>query len=298
MVTDGTRSNCITNRPEPDHISGDTEITGRITCHATFSEFTIVHEFGHILAGRTGNVTLDSNSLYGLVRSPLPPNNAIRANGQILGPFSYSVNVPAPVTGPETPTPTPEYVSASNWQRGNRGWGSGSDLFTAPVYADVRPLREQLPLPTYPPLQSADIFVGPCGIGTGSTGPGLPTDFQQNPCQVKNWVVQHPEWYEGEFPDLGSTDIEIVEIDETAADMLLNWTYWQIGGFKDLIWTSAAQVETNAQIDTFGSGEIRYNWMNCAMTRLWNIHDFWSDLTDYPFVSTFGCERFSGLQPD
>ncbi len=261
----------------------------------------MVHEFGHVLLHRTGNGDTAIDKLYGLVENPVPDINVVFpaslriGNEMIFGRFTHSVAVPT-VSAP-TPLPPIPPATASNWQRGHRGWGSGADRPAIPKcrrnsvpseVTNIDPLCFPLGLPFYEALERGDVLVGPCaaGLDSGATI-GVPTRFQQNPCHVNNWMLQYPGWYTGgidEVPLLGDTSakLQLIEIEETAGDMFLNWVYYIDGtsedsGFVNLIWSN----KTESTLDTIPSGNARNNWMNCSMTRLFNVHQFGVSVVEY-----------------
>jgi hypothetical protein len=109
-------------------------------------------------------------------------------------------------------------------------------------------------------------------IPCGSVPPAnfVPTPFQQNPCVFVSWLQT-------------DTGVDAVtEIEETAADLFLNWVYRQqtpASGFANANWAdwienSACLVETdctdagitNIYPLSTGPGDERYAWMNQILT--------------------------------
>jgi hypothetical protein len=174
----------------------------------------------------------------------------------VFGRFTWSVADPA------DPNSLAEFP---DWERGNRGWGSGAISYSDPKWS------ERLGQGTLPPPDF--VWIGPCG----NAATEIPTNFQQNPCYLKNWVVQNRTIYNPEPPQLAAlTDEEIgklagIEIEETAADMFLNWSYRRLnlGGFENLQWIN----KTDSIPDP--SGDVRHDWMNCAMVVIFNEYQFW-----------------------
>lgn len=197
-------------------------LVARITCYTDnhFTEFTAVHELGHIFIDRTGNSLtddhLDDPSLKEKDRHPDPEERLV-IFGYILRPENGNW--------------------LSDWDRGPWGWGTGAEV-----------LSDDISIRT----------VGACESSTATP----PTAFQQNPCQVKDWRA------------IG--DEKGTEIEETAADMFLNWVYWSIEvsdpisqntGFENIRWSSPTQgTEDNIRLP----GDVRSDWMNQTMIELFN----------------------------
>jgi hypothetical protein len=172
--------------------------------------------------------------------------------------------------------PTPQFVMGRrsypiaigptpDWQRSDvvvdNGWGSAAlwDQTSYSVYEFPTPPP---PAPTQFPLRVPRI--GPCGEGAPTyftPAPGTPFPFQQNPCTFPDW--------EAPDPMLGG----IVEVEEAAADMFLNWVYWKNYGtaFLDTLWRfdrSNGNCYPNGCTDPHGSGQARAEWMDQTMTTL------------------------------
>jgi hypothetical protein len=87
---------------------------------------------------------------------------------------------------------------------------------------------------------------------------GTPFPFQQNPCTFPSWLL--------EPGSLG----RIVEVEEAAADMFLNWVYWRNDtqvAFSDMLWRSAACYPDGCP-DPGLSGQARSTWMDQTMADL------------------------------
>jgi hypothetical protein len=120
---------------------------------------------------------------------------------------------------------------------------------------------------------------------------GLPTTFQQNPCHLRNYVLLNLNWYTSEPTQLNGISqvdrdkLPLTEIEETAADMFLNWVArWtdmedNMGrtGFEDMDWANRTELDDE---QSGGAGTRRFFWMNCAMIVLFNQHsNFWESGT-------------------
>jgi hypothetical protein len=232
---------CITSKTEdnPDY-------SASIGCDPSviMNQYTAVHEFGHVLVGRT--TVAGESSFLSKVENP---------NGNILTDFS----------------PTPTFVmgprgynlvrgQSQDWQRSNvvsdNGWGS------AGLWDQTSIATYQFPTTT-PGTQPAPLVVpqiGPCGPGAPPlpVAAGTPFPFQQNPCTFADWE---------EVDDVGT----ITEIEEAAADMFLNWVYWKNYGdsvsFRNYRWRSSTCYPDGCP-DTGQSGQARSNWMNQTMAEL------------------------------
>src|SRR5690606_14248776 len=123
-----------------------------------------------------------------------------------------------------------------DWQRSDidtdNGWGSAG-LWDQSYYG---PCALQPPLvsagtPTPTPQPRYIPRLGPCGEGAPTPqplAPGNPFPFQQTPCTFPSWLLPS-----------GSLG-RVVEVEEAAADMFLNWVYWKNYGdetaFRDRLW--------------------------------------------------------------
>lgn len=96
-----------------------------------FTQYTAVHELGHVLVGRTGGYSLSfPASYYNMINSP-----------PVTPPFATSTTLPGtPTLTPSRGTlydylsPTPQVVFGiidSDWVRGQRGWGSAYSISPA-----------------------------------------------------------------------------------------------------------------------------------------------------------------------
>ncbi|MDX2137820.1 MAG: carbohydrate-binding protein, partial [Chloroflexota bacterium] len=267
-------SNCITNQETAN------PVTARVTCHLTATQFTFVHELGHVFIKRTGQQLTGTSSFWGLVEYPVPASSPRRlrvAGVNIFGEFSYFLTPPPPA-----PTPTP-FVVMSDWMRGNNGWGSGSDILPNPGWSEAVP-----PISGGQIAPPAAVWIGPCRDATGSNG--IPTTFQQNPCHLRNYVIYNLASYNPlPAPILPLSQVERdklapTEIEEAAADMFLNWVARStnmadtngVTGFANRSWID----RTNYSEDPF-TGDARNDWMNCAMIALFNQHSgFWGSGTN------------------
>jgi hypothetical protein len=66
------------------------------------------------------------------------------------------------------------------------------------------------------------------------------------------------------------------------------------GGFENKVWQNRATYI----VDSLESGDARSDWMNCALTRMFNLKSFWqtsNTLFNFPATSDFECQRFPGL---
>ena len=303
---DTSAVNCTTNQDTT------VPITARITCYPGASRFTFIHEFGHVFSKRTGKQQSGITSFYGLVEFPVPAGGSRRRittfKNKILvfGEFSWSVTSVPSNPLPPAPTPTPQPgTPLTDWTRGANGWGSGADVLPPPKPADIVPPPNGAPIS--PPNPT---WIGPCGVGASATG--LPTIFQQNPCQVRNWVVKVAldgnlaAYYSPQPNDLPALPddrkkLNTNEIEETAADMFLNWVTKKIGltapdgsnGFANEVWKNRT---TSVPDNTNKPGDRRYQWMNCALIVLFNQHQFWQQGNLHVDIGVCAAaENFPGL---
>ncbi|MDX2161771.1 MAG: hypothetical protein SF162_10635 [bacterium] len=225
------------------------DVAAQIDCDVAnqLSEYTVVHEFGHVLVGRaagTGGVTFLTK-----VESPVVGGGSLRnlapTPGFIMGSRTYSLS----------------RGISTDWQRSSvitdNGWGSAA-LWNQQSYYRYN-FPEPPPLtPTAFPLLVPQI--GPCGEGVPTLPPvnDIPFPFQQNPCTIPDWETL-------------SIEGEITEIEEAAADMFLNWVYWKTvsvpSGFADTLWRSST-CYPNGCADPGQSGEARSVWMDQTMSEL------------------------------
>jgi hypothetical protein len=85
-----------------------------------------------------------------------------------------------------------------------------------------------------------------------------PFPFQQNPCTFPSWIL------------LGPTG-GVVEIEEAAADMFLNWVYrrTETGGFSNTLWRGTGCYSGGcAEATPIASGDARFIWMNDTIDQL------------------------------
>lgn len=223
------------------------QYSAAIACHpnAIMTQYTAVHEFGHVFVGRT---TVDGiSSFLGMIENPGPNGGSLydlaATPNFVMGSRSYNL-----VRGPST-----------DWQRSNvivdNGWGSAAlwDQTSYYIYAFPEPPS---PTPTAFPFHVPQI--GPCGLGAPSlpVPNSAPFPFQQNPCTFPNWEASDPVGH-------------ITEIVEAAADMFLNWVYWKNYGigFLNELWRSAG-CYPNGCPDAGLSGQVRGEWMDNVITNL------------------------------
>lgn len=134
----------------------------------------------------------------------------------------------------------------------------------------------------------AVVWVGPCG----SPATEIPTNFQQNPCYLNNWVLDldaminynpKPAQYGTLESGTEISDLPGLEVEEAAADMLLGWTYQlfdtdpndealitDITGFGGKVWSNRSTFIADPT-----SGNARFEWMNCAQVVIFNQFGFW-----------------------
>jgi hypothetical protein len=231
------------------------EYSANIQCRydVNLTEFTVVHEFGHVFVGRT---TVGGNSSY--------LSMIINPNGPSGGPLRDLAPTPVVVMG----FSSYNLVIGSNlsdWQRSNlvsdNGWGSAAQWQQGTYYIYDFPPPPN-PTPTPFPLWVPKI--GPCGEGAPSDLPAFletPFPYQQNPCTFPDWVAVNITG-------------AITEREEGAADMFLNWVYWKNHGnstaFSNKLWRSSTCYPNGCPDDIGLSGQVRGVWMNQTMTALFN----------------------------
>jgi hypothetical protein len=149
-----------------------------------------------------------------------------------------------------------------DWQRSDittdNGWGSAGQ-WDGSYFGPY----EFAPLPVGTPTR-APLYVhnlGPCGE---NAPPGIvipdvtPFPFQQNPCTFPNWITP-------------STEAQIEEFEEAAADMFLNWVYRKNYGasiaFRNQLWRSSNCYFAGCP-DQNSAGTARFNWMESTMSAL------------------------------
>jgi hypothetical protein len=264
--------------------SQDQPSTATIDCgiDKPLNQYTIVHELGHVFY-KIASIPLSdlpieiypcysreyiTQSLAPCVEKPVQQesNGSLGINNEfisgfrsmyytredvdnlisrlgILGVTSASFTPYLAYFAPHDPT---EYFFAGvDWLRGSRGWGS-----TAPI-------------------------TGPCGGKASSSF--LPTNFQQNPCEVYPWLLR------------GDTEIEvkkITEVEEAFADLFLNWIYRTlgVGGFENRNARGESDTLIISNLAIFlphsfpnvraGPGDDRFYWMNHLLQRLFAYYDF------------------------
>ncbi|MBN8595704.1 MAG: hypothetical protein J0M33_28385 [Anaerolineae bacterium] len=120
----------------------------------------------------------------------------------------------------------------SEWYRGLFGWGSGAIPWRSDCKGPVSPTS-------------------------------VPTNFQQNPCDIVNLAAVDPN-----------------EAEEASADMFLNWVYKILGdgGFLNKTWYAACDTNINSpQCDDGGrqSGDARYQWMRSQTSATYAANSSW-----------------------
>lgn len=242
-VRDGSSQVCAT-----DPASTPLPLQINITCGTqnAFTQFTGVHELGHVLVRVT---YADFNTLVNAPDPATPARTALWNSGGfvfgIRGLFFFPEDLPPGVNpeyqqGPLINSDGDTYYTLTDFQRGTRGWGSGI------------------------------ASTGPCGnVPPGQPVP-LPTDFQQNPCQVADYLM------------IVTNDERTTELEETAADKYLNWVYrWHAqtvttapSGFLEFDWETPQCAAGCA--DSSNPGTSRFEWMNCALDVIWNKYQWFN----------------------
>ncbi|MBK9124906.1 MAG: hypothetical protein IPM16_17555 [Chloroflexi bacterium] len=110
-------------------VSGEYTYQARIVCFADnqISEYTAVHELGHVFSGRMGGQVSGTDTYFGLF-----DNLPLTTTPGVLGPLLDSAGFI--VMGRRNFDPTevpPVAATVSDWTRGGRGWGSAA--VTPPV---------------------------------------------------------------------------------------------------------------------------------------------------------------------
>jgi hypothetical protein len=237
-------STCSTIKLPDDPI-----FSGEIQCgfRFTITRYTIVHEFGHILVGRT---TIRSVSLFfNMVEYPGGNGRPLidEAGLFVMGHRRYDLQ---------------RGLGMGDWQRSDvikdNGWGSAALWLEGQYFIYDFPLPPE-PTPTAFPLRIPKI--GPCGEGapTMIVPTVSPFPFQQNPCTFPNWEAT-------------SSVGPVTEIEEAAADMFLNWVYWktQNTAFLNTNWRFSGRdyCYPLGCIDVNLSGDVRARWMDETMLTL------------------------------
>ena len=243
----------------------DGEYSASIACHpnVAITQYTIVHEFGHVFDGHTGGAFRE------LVEDPDREASSNRLNN-LNGELVFGVRGYLLIGGAEL-----------DWQRSDidfdNGWGSAA-LWNEQSYWGPYEVLNTLPTPSI--SQRLIPKIGPCGAGqpiptaisTYATPDASPFNFQQNPCTYPDWEAT-----------LGLT----LETYEAAGDMFLNWVYWKnygppslmpIGiptpsGFGDTFWRvdqSYNNCYPTGCSDSGLSGQARGSWMDQVMNALFD----------------------------
>jgi hypothetical protein len=238
---------CITAKtPEGDQFSANIQCAPNVV----MTQYTAVHEYGHVLVGRTEGLYLAR------IESPNGPGQALFNSESlfVMGPRQLNT----------------EQGTLSDWQRSDyvldNGWGSAAQWNPSQYDEYPAPAVPQ-PTPTGFPIRIPRI--GPCGDGAPIGLPPLnrtPYPLQQNPCTFSDGMAASPTGL-------------VTEIEEAAADMFLNWVYWRNNpdeGFQDLRWryqsyTSGTICNPSTGCSDLGlSGQARSTWMNQTMRDLFN----------------------------
>jgi hypothetical protein len=241
------------------------EYSGSIACdtRVNFTRYLVVHEYGHIFSGRTGD------RFRATIEYPNEDGRALRdSNGNlVLGRRTYNL-----VVG-----------TVSDFQRSDvvldNGWAS-------PALWDNTNLVFKKPPVNGTPVASVTIpLIGPCGPEAPYTMPvidDIPYNFQQNPCTFPNWIVINPDTDNGTAIPV-SSDATTEEIEEAAADMFLGWVFWKNNpntGFSNTHWRYLSYnnftlcVPNGCQVNDLAPGTARGEWMNQTISDLANIFNW------------------------
>lgn len=235
----------------------DPDYSAAIDCAfgLNMTQYTAVHELGHVFVGRT-TPTGQQSAYRERVRQPNGAGTALftPSGTFLMGPRTLNIR-----SG-----------QLSDWQRSDflldQGWGSAAQWNRSGVpssYWDEYPGVAVTPLtPTRYPIQIPRI--GPCDPAVPISFPpliGTPFHYQQNPCT---------------YSDERAPGLDY-EIEEAAADMFLNWVYWKISpgvaGFLDNRWRrstiqSSIDCYPNGCSDNELPGQSRGTWMNTVMVEM------------------------------
>jgi hypothetical protein len=194
---------CITNKSA-------SPLEARITCGGgfTITKYTLVHELGHVFVDRASSFYTQLESAA--VRDANPNNNGPHA--VFGGGFT-------------------DRTGASDWRRGERGWGSPR--------AQIGRCDGSIPVPT--PILA-------------------PSDFQQNPCDI----------VDSQYPFAQNGPLRVTEIEEAAADMFLNWVYKAQGngGFLNRDWSGCLPAGCDDLVTGDVTGDTRMNWMSSTLSSI------------------------------
>ncbi|MBK9122430.1 MAG: hypothetical protein IPM16_04815 [Chloroflexi bacterium] len=166
-------------------------------------------------------------------------------------PLSICADGTKPSLGSLCPPESPlRYVEISDWERGVTGWDMPISV-TAP-----------------------DRF-GACDDASGAY---VVTAFQQNPCVIYEWVLEHPAAI-----NVGDVGLKkSTEQEETGADMFLNWVYRTVEGASSSAFsdnTSNDQLPTgrvfmDCSIVPVGHGDDRFCWMQENLRMFFQYYDW------------------------
>jgi len=207
----------------------------------SFSEYTAIYNFGLIYLRENGGLIADSTTYYGAFDNSYQGRTISDSFGvPIMGILDPSQN-PTCIGDGENNVPQQIAINlhlnciegkppASDWVRGQRGWGSGAPannvLFITGVQNDI--------------IRSA------CG-------------FQENPIEAYPWRSQGMNKW--------STTLQVIEYETTAADMFLNWIYYVYhsgsSGFWDIDWNGSQSCSNDQALnDSSNPGIARFNWVD------------------------------------
>jgi predicted secreted protein len=190
----------------------------------------------------------DTQFVFGIITRRLRPNviqnridNFDPNNQYGITSSSFPLEIcedgsPEPCLVNGTPVP-PVFAEITDWERGVTGW-------------DI--LLE---------VNAPDRF-GACRNASNSY---VITDFQQNPCVIYEWVLEHPA--ASNVGDVGT--LKTTEQEEAGADMFLNWVYRTVEGGASQAFGDNLSLQqqptgrqfTNCSVTPSGHGDDRFCWM-------------------------------------
>ncbi|GIK30096.1 MAG: hypothetical protein H3C32_10175 [Anaerolineae bacterium] len=139
------------------------------------------------------------------------------------------------------------FAEISDWERGVTGW--------------------DVPIPVNAP----DRF----GACDDVSGVYVITSFQQNPCVIYEWVLEHPAAI-----NVGDVGLKkTTEQEEAGADMFLNWVYRSVEGVNSLAFSDNENVPTgrvfeDCELVPAGHGDDRFCWMRENLRLFFQYHDW------------------------
>lgn len=297
--SDNSVTTCSTNPRSPSEITS-TNARATITCGGSnqFTQFTAVHELGHVFLHQTAYDTPSTATPIPTPSCPTPAfNTCINFPGTPGAPNTESLGWGDGlfVFGPRTFFYTREDIRA--FLASVRITGATAEPYVAAFsYLDEAtgtPAPEGEPTIAGPGTTAqTDWLRGERGWGSGASNQGAcannngpsPTDFQQNPCTFHEWLAEKATLYALLFEGGNIQDAKLTELDEAGADMFLNWVYRSLnqGGFENASWSSncmAAVAGTPPPYNPLpdicedgvsvtegnGPGDDRWNWMETRM---------------------------------